>query len=503
MLGLLLGILVSAMDNTIVATAMPTIIADLGGLDRFVWVTAAYMVTEMAGMPIFGKLSDIYGRKRFFMFGLVVFLIGSMLSGTAQNITELIIYRAIQGIGGGALAPIAFTIIFDVVSPEQRGKIGGLFGAVFGLSSIFGPLLGAYITQYLSWRWIFYVNLPIGIAAFLFILLGYRESYIRLQESIDWFGVITMVPAVGMLMFALQLGGTSYAWNSPIIIGLFVLAAIFLLAFLWIEARVKEPIITYSMFRNRLYTGSNLVALFSSSAYVVAVLFIPLFIQGVMGGNATNSGLILLPMMLASVVASQVGAMLVMKISYRTVMLASGILFILGIYLLTTITPETTHMTITMEMIITGLGIGASFSVLSMGAMQSFDASKRASASSTMNFVRELAMAVGITIYGTIQKNDFSSQIQKAFSGVTIPASFLHMDPRAILSPALRAHVPSFIMMKLSNALAYSISHIFAWTLIPAALALVFTFVLTKEKMAAQWGQAKNSSIQIDQLIDR
>lgn len=175
-LGLLIGIFVASMDNTIVATAMATIVADLGGMDKFVWVTSAYMVTEMAGMPIFGKLSDMYGRKRFFVFGLVVFLVGSMLCGIAQNIVQLSVFRAIQGIGGGALVPIAFTIVFDIFPPQQRGKMGGLFGAVFGLSSIFGPLFGAYITDYLTWRWVFYINIPLGIIAFLLVAFFYHES---------------------------------------------------------------------------------------------------------------------------------------------------------------------------------------------------------------------------------------------------------------------------------------------------------------------------------------
>lgn len=166
--GLLLGIFVAAIDNTIVATAMGTIVGDLGGLDKFVWVTSAYMVAEMAGMPIFGKLSDMFGRKRFFVFGILMFLAGSVLCGTADSIVELSIYRAIQGIGGGALVPIAFTILFDIIAPEQRGKMGGLFGAVFGLSSIFGPLLGAYITDYVGWRWVFYINIPLGVSSFRF-----------------------------------------------------------------------------------------------------------------------------------------------------------------------------------------------------------------------------------------------------------------------------------------------------------------------------------------------
>ncbi|MFL6558025.1 MAG: MFS transporter, partial [Bacillus sp. (in: firmicutes)] len=194
--GLLLGILMASMDNTIVVTAMGTIVGDLGGLENFVWVVSAYMVAEMAGMPIFGKLSDMYGRKRFFIFGLILFMAGSALCGTAETITQLSIYRAIQGIGGGALVPIAFTIMFDLFPPEKRGKMGGLFGAVFGLSSIFGPLLGAYIADYISWHWIFYINMPLGILSLIFITIAYKESPIHKKQIIDWSGAVALVGAV-------------------------------------------------------------------------------------------------------------------------------------------------------------------------------------------------------------------------------------------------------------------------------------------------------------------
>ncbi|MEH7455613.1 MFS transporter, partial [Gottfriedia acidiceleris] len=201
--GLLLGMLMAAMDNTIVSASMPTIVGELGGLDQFIWVTSAYLVATMASMPIFGKLSDMYGRKRFYLLGLLIFLIGSALCGTANSIVQLSVYRAIQGIGGGSLMPIAFTIIFDIFPPEKRGKMTGLFGAVFGLSSVFGPLLGAYITDQIDWRWIFYINLPLGITSLYLISQFYKENLHLRKLKIDWFGAITLVGSVVSLMFAL------------------------------------------------------------------------------------------------------------------------------------------------------------------------------------------------------------------------------------------------------------------------------------------------------------
>ena len=325
--GLLLAILMSAMDNTIVATSMGTIVSDLGGFDKFVWVTSAYLVTVMAGTPIFGKLSDMYGRKRFFIFGLSVFLFGSILCGTAESITQLSIYRAIQGVGGGALMPIAFTIIFDIFPPEKRGKMTGLFGAVFGTSSLFGPLLGAYISDYFSWHWIFYINVPIGIISFIFIFFFYKETLEFKSQRIDWWGAFTLVGAVICLMFALELGGNQYDWTSGVILGLFIAFTAFFIVFLFVETKAAEPIISFEMFKQRLFATSNAIAFFYGTTFIIATIYIPIYIQGVFGGTATNSGLILTPMMLGSVFGSQLGGLLTTRTSYRNIMIRIWILF--------------------------------------------------------------------------------------------------------------------------------------------------------------------------------
>ncbi|MEC0209915.1 MDR family MFS transporter [Paenibacillus ehimensis] len=483
--GLLLGILMAAMDNTIVATAMGTIVAELGGLDKFVWVTSAYMVAEMAGMPIFGKLSDMYGRKRFFVFGLIVFLLGSVLCGTASSITELSIYRAIQGIGGGALMPIAFTIIFDVFPAEKRGKMSGLFGAVFGLSSIFGPLLGAYITDYIGWKWIFYVNVPIGLLALLFIVLCYRESPVHAKQRIDWWGAVTLVGAIVCLMFALELGGGTYPWTSGTILGLFAGFVVLFGVFLFAETRAREPIISFAMFQNRLFASSNLVGLFYGAAFIVATVYIPIFVQGVFGGSATNSGLILLPMMLGTVVTAQLGGFLAGsgKMSYRGVMLIFSILFAVSILLLATLTPDTPRYLVTLFMILVGLGTGASFSVLGMSAIHGFEAKQRGSASSTMSFVRSLGMTIGITVYGIIQRNDLESSLADTFGGAGAPQGISLKDPRDLLSPAARSAIPAPVLDKITAALSTSISHTFLWALIPAALTILCVLWMSREKM--------------------
>ncbi|NHN30497.1 MDR family MFS transporter [Paenibacillus agricola] len=480
---LLLSILMASMDNTIVATAMGTIVGDLGGLDKFVWVTSAYMVAEMAGMPIFGKLSDMYGRKRFFVYGLIIFMIGSALCGTAHSIIELSIYRAIQGIGGGALIPIAFTIMFDSVPLESRGKLGGLFGAVFGMSSIFGPLLGAYITDYIHWNWIFYINLPLGLLALVLIASFYKESHEHSKQRIDWGGAVTLVGAVICLMFALELGGKEYAWDSTFIIGLFAGFVVLVLAFIRIERRVAEPIISFAMFTKQLFGSSTLVAMFGGAAFITASVYIPIFIQGVLGGTATNSGLVLLPMMVGSVVTATLGGFLMNKISFRSIMIPSTLLLVVGSILLSTLNAESTRFIVTFYMVIVGLGIGASFSVLSNAAIHLFAPRQRGSATSTLNFVRSLGMTLGITIFGIIQSHSFANKMKEALSGNTASQGLSDMDPRSLLSPATRVQIPTDVLNKITSALSSSISYTFMWAIIPAVLALLFTFTMGGEKL--------------------
>ncbi|MHA6482279.1 MFS transporter [Paenibacillus sp. strain BS8-2] len=471
----------ASMDNTIVATAMGNIVGELGGLDKFVWVTSAYMVAEMAGMPIFGKLSDMYGRKRFFIFGIIVFMIGSALCGTATSIEELSLYRAIQGIGAGAMVPTSFTIMFDAVPLESRGKLGGLFGAVFGMSSIFGPLLGAYITDHIAWEWIFYINLPLGVISFCMIAFFYKESLEHSKQPIDWTGAATLIGAVVALMFALELGGKTYAWDSWQIIGMFAACALLLAIFLYVETKAKEPIISYSLFKNRLYSTSIIVAFFSGAAFIVASVYIPIFIQGVLGGTATNSGLVLLPMMLGSVVTASLGGALMTRIPYRNVMIPTLALLVVGTILVTTLSPESSRLQVTLYMIMLGLGIGASFSVLSNAAIHGVSIRQRGTASSTLNFIRSLGMTVGITIFGILQSNSFTSRMTDAFAGSG--GGPVAGDPRELLTPEKRAEMPPAVLDTITHELSSSITFTFMIAIVPAALALLGSFFMGRSKL--------------------
>lgn len=490
-IGLLLGILMAAMDNTIVATAMGTIVSELGGLDQFIWVTSAYMIASVAGMPIFGKLSDMYGRKLFYVSGLTLFLVGSILCGLAQNMVQLSIFRAIQGLGGGALMPIAFTIMFDTFPPEERGKMSGLFGAVFGISSVFGPLLGAYITDYIDWRWVFYVNVPLGLLSLLFIMKFYFESLEHREQKIDWWGAILFVSSVLCLMFALELGGKEYAWDSFVIISLFGGFVVFLALFLWAETKAEDPVIPFHLFKKRLFATAQGIGFLYGATFILGTIFIPIFVQGVYGGTATNSGLILTPMMLGSVVGSQIGGRFAAKTSYRNLMIISGLLFLTGIYLLSTLSADTARSVVTVYMVVTGIGVGFSFPLLSMSSIHGLDMRQRGTANSTNTFFRSIGMTLGVTIYGTIQNHLLMNELEKALPMMKQfnPSG----DTRVLLSKEARAHIPPEVLQKIIHALADSIATMFAWAIIPVAIAVVLIFFMGPARLTDQFSQSKKA----------
>jgi EmrB/QacA subfamily drug resistance transporter len=480
--GLLLGIFVGALDQTIVSTAMPTIMTQLGGYEYYVWVFSAYMIATVIATPIFGKLSDIYGRKLFFQLGLVVFLLGSVLCGVAGTMEELIAYRAIQGIGGGAIMPIAFAVIFDVFPPEKRGKMNGLFGAVFGLSSVFGPSLGAYITDYIDWRWVFYINVPIGIVALTLIQLGYKESKNPNRQRIDWFGATTLVAAILGFMFAIELGGAeTYGWGSPQIIGLFALFAVAFVLFFVAERRAADPIVELKLFKNRLFTASQAIGFFYGILMVSGATYIPLFIQGVYGESASAAGLTLTPMMLAVVVSSMVGGPLVSRMSYRNIMLISTIILAVAMVLLGTMTVDTPRWVVTMYMVLVGLGIGVNFVVLNISVLHGLPPQYKGTAISLITFFRTIGSALGVTVLGVVQKVSYKSRLEEAFSDPALAAQF--EDPRGLVIPEVRASLPEDVLASATTALAGSISFLFWISILIPLVGLIFVFMLGKARM--------------------
>ncbi|MET1014219.1 MAG: MDR family MFS transporter [Paenisporosarcina sp.] len=481
--GLLLAILMAAMDNTIVATALGSILADLGGVESYVWITSAYAVAVLAGMPIFGKLSDMYGRKRFFVFGLTIFLIGSALCGIAETVPQLAVYRAIQGIGGGALLPIAFTIVFDVFPAEKRGKMTGILGAVFGASSVLGPLLGAFITDTISWHWVFYVNVPLGIASLILILRFYKETKQHAKLKIDWLGAITLVTAIVSLMFGLELGGKEFAWTSWQSISLFSIFIVFFIVFLWAETKASEPIISFWMFKNRLFASSQVLAFIYGATFVGLTIFIPIFVQAVYGGSAINAGIILMPMLLGSVVGSAFAGFAQSRMTYQKIMVISVVVYSIGMIFMSTITPETSRLLLTIYMILVGLGVGFSFSLLPSASVHKMDYRHRGSANSTNSFFRSLGLALGITVFGSIQTKLLTNEITDKLGASGNQASKTVENLQTVFQPEQRAQIPSNILDVIVYAMSNSISATFLWSLIPIAIAVVAVYFMGNEKL--------------------
>ncbi|WP_042168614.1 MDR family MFS transporter [Paenibacillus gorillae] len=486
--GLLLGLFMAALDQTIVSTAMPTIVGEFGGYEQLVWVFSAYMIASVVTTPIFGKLSDMYGRKRFFLLGLGIFLLGSILCGIANGMTELILFRALQGIGGGAIMPLCFAVIFDIFPIEKRGKMNGLFGAVFGLSSVFGPLAGAYFTDYWHWRWVFYINIPFGILAILFIVLFYKEAGETKKQVIDWGGVLLLAATILSLMFALELGGKTYAWNSVQIIGLFIAFVVLLIIFLIVESRVSNPVISLHLFKNKVFTASQVCSFLYGAILISGATYIPIFVQGVYGGSASSAGQTLTPMMLGVVASSVLGGRFVTKFMFRSIMLVSAAILIIALFLLGTIDADTHRWVVTVYMIFVGFGIGVSFVIFNIATLHGISPEYKGAATSMVVFFRTIGSALGITIFGVIQTSRLKTNITAVLPDPSMAEKF--GDPQALLNPAVRQMFPQDILQKMIAGLADSIAFLFQWSIALPILAVVFILMLGRARVP-QGGQSE------------
>ncbi len=422
--GLLTGLLLGALDQTIVATAGPTIISDLGGLSVYAWVFSAYILTQTVSMPIFAKLSDLYGRRMFLVLGTLIFMGGSALSGAAQNINELIIFRAIQGIGSGAFFPIAIALAGIVFPPAQRGRIQGIFSSVFGISAVLGPSAGSYIVQALSWRWIFYVNLPLGVVSALLIALALKESKnANSKPAIDWLGVSTLTVWITLLMLGFLSGGSTFAWYSFQEAGLFAGAALFFVLFLLAEKRATEPVIPLSLFRIRTISAAAAVSFLTGIAMYAVISYVPLFVQAGLGGSINDGRNALYAMMIPLVVGAVLGGQLVTRsMGYRSLLTISLVVMTGGLFLLTTVGP-TTSLTQLMEYgAIMGIGLGVTFPVSILAIQYSVSRRLIGVASSLGIFTRNLGATIGLSVLGAVQVNAFSGQLSTLLSKV--PAQF-------------------------------------------------------------------------------
>src|SRR3954449_426554 len=401
--GLMLVMLLASLDQTIVSTALPTIVGELGGLEHLSWVVTAYLLAVTVVTPLYGKLGDLYGRKRVLEGALALFLVGSALCGLAQGMTELIAFRAIQGLGGGGLMVSAQAAIGDVVPPRERGKWSGLFGAVFGVSSVAGPLIGGFLTTNVSWRWIFYVNLPLGLVALGVLGVTLPSRSARVERSIDYIGTVLLAVALSALVLATTLGGTSYAWGSPFIIGMGVLTVAGIVAFTYAERRAKEPILPPSLFRNRVFVVTSAVGLVVGFALFGALTYLPLFQQVVRGLSPTASGLQLLPVMGGLLVSSIVSGQVITRTGrYKAWPIAGTGVAAIGMWLLSSLDESTASGVAALHMLVLGLGLGMVMQVLVLAVQNAVPYSMLGVATSGSTLFRSIGGSLGTAVLGAV-----------------------------------------------------------------------------------------------------
>ena len=429
--GVLLAMFLSSLDQTVVGTAMPRIIVDLGGFTQYTWVTTAYIITSTVAIPITGKLTDMYGRKWFYVGGIAIFIVGSLLCGFSHTMTQLIFFRGFQGIGAGIMMANAFTVIGDIFPPAERGKYQGLMAGTFGLSSIIGPTLGGYITDTLSWHWVFFVNIPLGVlivVLFIFFFPALRPD--QLKHKIDYLGITTLILAVVPMLIALTWGGVEYPWGSARIISMFAFSAVMIPLFIVIESRAEEPIIPMWLFKNRIITVSVFIIFITGFGMFGGIIFVPLFFQGVLGQSATNSGTFLTPMMLGMIAGSIISGQLLSRAGghYRLQGMVGLGIMALGMWLLSGMSAETSYAKAITNIVVTGFGLGITMPLYVLAVQNAVPYSVLGTATSSAAFFRSIGGAFGLTIFGSVMNNRFASEFTAGLPSqikTIIPASQL------------------------------------------------------------------------------
>jgi EmrB/QacA subfamily drug resistance transporter len=406
---MLVGMLIAALDQTIVDTAFPKMISELGGVSMFTWVITAYLLASTSIVPVVGKLADIYGRKFFWMLGITIFVGGSVLCGQAHTMTELIIFRGLQGLGGGMIMPIAQTIIGDVYTGEQRAKMQGVFTGVFALGSAIGPLVGGYIVDHWHWKYIFLLNVPTGLVA---LLLAWRSlaNVTGVSRKVDYIGSALSIVGVTALLLGLQMGGNQWAWSSWQSYGLFAGSILFLALFVYNELKVEEPILDLSLFKNRVFSTFTLMSLIQGAGMFGAIVYVPWFIQGVVGVSATNSGTVSLPLTILMMIGSVSGGQLARRLQYRWQTAFGLLVVIAGFYQATLFTTTTTLWQARAAMMCIGFGLGMVMPLVTLGVQQAFDRSKRGVVTSATAFFRSVGSTIGVTVLGIIFNHQMTAQ---------------------------------------------------------------------------------------------
>jgi len=442
-IGVMLALLLAALDQTIVGTALPRIVAELNGLDRYSWLITGYLVASTVVVPIAGKLGDLFGRKPFLIAGMIGFVAASALCGVAQDMTQLIVFRIVQGLFGGMLFASAFTVLGDIYSPAERARIQGLFGAVFGLASIIGPVVGGFLTDNLGWRWVFYVNLPVGLLGVL-VVAGFLP-FVRTKASwrdIDFLGSAALAAGLIPVLVALSVA-KDQGWTSFEVLGLLGFGVAMLIAFFLIEQRVKEPIVPFRLFKNRAFAISMIVGFFAALGMFGMIIFVPLELQGVLGVSVTNSGLLLTPMMLGLIVASIGSGQLIPRIKHYHYLGTIGVaLMMVGIYLLAQTTTSTSQMTITIDIVLVGLGLGVTMPLYINAVQSALPQRYLGVGTSQIQFWRNVGGTVSSAVLGSILAQRLPGAIASEIAKVHLPTAFVNVlgksagNPNQLLDPA-------------------------------------------------------------------
>jgi EmrB/QacA subfamily drug resistance transporter len=479
--GLMLGMLVASISQTIVGPAMPRIVAELGGMDHYSWVATAAMLVSAITVPIVGKLSDLYGRRGFYLAGLVVFMLGSVVSGFAGSFWVLVLGRAIQGLGMGTIMPLSQTIIGDIIPARQRGKYQGLMGAVFGVTSVAGPLAGGFITDHWGWRWLFFAAVPVGLVATTVIARFLHLPHTRREARIDYLGIATLTVALVSLLLATSLGGTSYPWGSATILGLYALGVVALVGFVVVERRAEEPVIPLRLFRSSVFTASNVASFAVAMVMFGSIIYIPVYAQGVLGVDATNSGLILMPLMLGLIVMGILSGLVITRTGrYKGIMLTGVAIMGAGLYLLTRLSATSTQAQLTLAMVVLGVGLGMAMQQYTLVVQNAAARSDLGVATASTQFFRNVGSTVGIAVFGTVMTSGLAAAIAghlPAEVAARMPAG--SVDAGSVLDPAALAGLPPVVADAVRQGLADQLHLVFLIALPLVAVVFLATLAIT------------------------